>query len=303
MKNYTKSRQQRFLWTTISMALLFHMTSYAQTGPGSTWNPDYNDDGQIGAPDLLGFLTVFGADSDGDGVWDGADLCQDEQACNFLANPTAECQFVDATGVCGGFCEEDSDGDGTCDWLCGVDSVEFSGHSYATVQIGNTCWFKENCRALPEVIPFNGPSNAYLPKAIVIGYAGESVEEAMAHENYQSFGAIYNLPALTSWALCPQGWELAGPVHWDALVSLAGGYAVAGLNLKSSTHWNGLDLFGFDFRGGPTAGYNGKVRTYRWIRKSPTENSLLHFGDGDDLDQSHRYSREHYPARCVQSED
>ena len=65
----SREMQPGMLWTTTAIALLFHMTSYAQTGPGSTWNPDYNDDGQIGAPDLLGFLTVFGADSDGSGVW------------------------------------------------------------------------------------------------------------------------------------------------------------------------------------------------------------------------------------------
>jgi len=41
--------------------------------------------------------------------------CEDESACNYLANPPAPCQYLDVVGVCGGMCSEDADEDGVCD--------------------------------------------------------------------------------------------------------------------------------------------------------------------------------------------
>lgn len=64
---------------------------------------DGNDDGQVGITDLLGLLTVFGdVDTDGDGIWDSQDDCVDLLACNYSANPTEACKFIDACGLCGG---------------------------------------------------------------------------------------------------------------------------------------------------------------------------------------------------------
>ncbi|MGB1056036.1 MAG: hypothetical protein ACPGYM_03830 [Flavobacteriales bacterium] len=83
------------------------------------WQPDSNDDQLIGVDDLLMFLSVFGdTDYDQDGVFDSADLCMDEEACNYLANPTEPCAFLDAAGICGGTCETDIEGDGVCDDPC-----------------------------------------------------------------------------------------------------------------------------------------------------------------------------------------
>ena len=83
------------------------------------WQPDSNDDQLIGVDDLLMFLSVFGdTDYDQDGVFDSADSCMDEEACNYLANPTEPCAFLDAAGICGGTCETDIEGDGVCDDPC-----------------------------------------------------------------------------------------------------------------------------------------------------------------------------------------
>ena len=40
----------------------------------------------------------------------------------------------------------------TCFTTCG-DDIEHEGYDYSTVQIGDQCWFRENCRYLPEVSP------------------------------------------------------------------------------------------------------------------------------------------------------
>ena len=95
------------------------------------WQPDSNDDQLIGVDDLLMFLSVFGdTDYDQDGVFDSADLCMDEEACNYLANPTEPCAFLDAAGICGGTCETDIEGDGVCDDPCpeGYTGVDCSEH-------------------------------------------------------------------------------------------------------------------------------------------------------------------------------
>ncbi len=111
-----------------------------------SWQPDSNADGLVGVTDLLNFLSVFGdADSDGDGVYDSVDECVDLNACNYQSIPTLACIYLDAIGVCGGECESDSDNNGICD--CGG-LVAHEGYDYSTVQIGEQCWFSENCRYL-----------------------------------------------------------------------------------------------------------------------------------------------------------
>ena len=77
---------------------------------------DGNADGAVTINDLLDLLAVFGdTDTDSDGVWDSIDDCLDLEACNYDANPTEPCGFIDALGECGGGCEGDGDDDGICD--------------------------------------------------------------------------------------------------------------------------------------------------------------------------------------------
>ena len=80
-------------------------------------NPyDGNGDGVVAIGDLLDLLGLFGdSDGDDDGTWDSLDLCTDSTACNFMANPTETCSYLDALGVCAGGCTGDSDDDGICD--------------------------------------------------------------------------------------------------------------------------------------------------------------------------------------------
>lgn len=82
------------------------------------WQPDSNDDSLIGVDDLLMFLSVFGdTDYDSDGVFDSADDCVDQAACNYQANPSEECEYLDVLGICGGGCQTDNNQDGECDDL------------------------------------------------------------------------------------------------------------------------------------------------------------------------------------------
>ena len=92
-------------------------TLTAQTTPPNCPNVhDTNGNYTIDIQDFLSLLGLFqDVDVDYDGVWDSADDCTDAEACNYTANPTESCAYTDVLGICGGGCEDDSDGDGICD--------------------------------------------------------------------------------------------------------------------------------------------------------------------------------------------
>ena len=127
-------------------------------------------------------------------------------------------------------CQEDLDGDGvigindlmqllssfgtmceepeTAEFSCG-DPMNYHGYDYATVQIGEQCWFAENCRHLAAVSPPSlGFEDDSLAHAYVHGYDGVSVDEAMTMENYALHGVLYNQLAAESWDICPTGWHV-----------------------------------------------------------------------------------------------
>ena len=74
---------------------------------------------------------------------------------------------------------------------CG-EPVEHQGYNYSTVQIGDQCWFAENCRYLPVVSPASeGSTNdSYY---YVNAYEGTDVAAAKSTENYKTYGVLYTL--------------------------------------------------------------------------------------------------------------
>jgi uncharacterized protein (TIGR02145 family) len=173
-------------------------------------------------------------------------------------------------------CQEDLDGDGvigindlmellssfgtmcegpeTGEFTCG-DPMNYHGYDYATVQIGEQCWFAENCRYLAAVSPPSlGFEDDSLAHAYVQGYDGASVDEAITMENYALHGVLYNQLAAESWDICPTGWHV--PV--DANIPQQGDFEelklslpadAAGTALKASPTdvppWDGNNSSGF----------------------------------------------------------
>jgi uncharacterized protein (TIGR02145 family) len=124
-----------------------------------------------------------------------------------------------------------------CVYDCG--EVEHQGYSYKTAQIGDQCWFSENCRYLPAV----SPSSAYSftsPYYYVYDYQGTDVEAAKATENYATYGALYNWPAVMTEGFCPSGWHIPSDGEWTQLTNFLGGRVVAGGKMKEAgyDHWN-----------------------------------------------------------------
>ncbi len=91
--------------------------------------------------------------------------------------------------------------------ICGLTNIvdQRDGNQYSTIQIGNQCWMKQNLAYLPDVSGASSGSTSS-PRYYVYGYQGNSVEDAKATDNYQTYGALYNWPAATD--ACPAGWHL-----------------------------------------------------------------------------------------------
>ena len=133
-------------------------------------------------------------------------------------------------------------------WQCG-DPLEYQGYDYATVQIGEQCWFAENLRTENYR---NGDS---IPGDLSDDDWETTMEGARAGYNEDpalivDYGYLYNLHTVVDErGLCPSGWHVPSSNEFDPLASTLGGYDVAGEALKSSAEdtpsWNGTNTSGF----------------------------------------------------------
>ena len=204
--------------------------------------------------------------------------CTDTSACNYdpsATEPDGSCTYLeegycdcegnilDECGVCGG------------DNSCGCDGVAYftiahEGYNYSTVQIGDQCWFSENCRYLASVSPSNdGPTSQTDPYYYVYDYDGTVPQTAMETSNYETYGVLYNWPAVITESVCPSGWHIPSTGEWTQLTDFLGGASggnnfdgSAGGKMKESgyDHWlepntGATNSSGFNGLPGGTGGY------------------------------------------------
>ena len=170
--------------------------------------------------------------------------CMETDACNYNALAECEGEACDYTccpgpGCCSAgmywdydleqclnyeTCQEDLDGDGVIGindlmqllssfgtmcpiWMCG-NTVNYHGYDYATVQIGEQCWFAENLRTTYYA---NGDS---LQGELSDSEWSNSAAGAQAINNNDAsnltdYGRLYNGHAVVdSRGLCPNGWNV-----------------------------------------------------------------------------------------------
>ena len=127
---------------------------------------------------------------------------------------------------------------GNCPFVCG-DLVSHQGYDYSTVLIGEQCWYSENCRYLPSVSPADFSSDT-TPYYYVYSYDGYDVEAAKATENYDTYGVLYNWPAVMTEGICQSGWHIPSDEEFTQLTDYLGGMDVAGGKMKEAgyDHWN-----------------------------------------------------------------
>ncbi len=126
---------------------------------------------------------------------------------------------------------------GTCNAIfnCG-DLVTHDGYDYSTLQIGDQCWFSENCRYLP-CVSTSSSSSTTTPYYYVYGYEGSDVPAAKAQAVYDTFGVLYNWTAIMVDGICPSGWHIPTDLEFQYMeMALGMSEAEAG-----STGWRGTD--------------------------------------------------------------
>jgi uncharacterized protein (TIGR02145 family) len=143
------------------------------------------------------------------------------------------------------------------EFMCG-DNINHEGYNYSTVQIGNQCWFSENCRYLPLVSPSAESSgDETSPHYYVYGYEGTDVAAAQTTDNYATYGVLYNWPAVMTEGICPSGWHIPSDGEFTELTDFLGGESVAGYAMKSTSGWNN------DGNGSNSSGFNGLPGGYQ----------------------------------------
>ena len=177
------------------------------------------------------------------------------------------------------FCQEDLDGDGAIGvtdlmqllslfgtdcpiWMCG-DPVNYDGYDYATVQIGEQCWFAENLRtehyANGDAIP-GELSDFEWSNADSTNLGAQAIHTSNP-ANLAYYGRLYNWYAVDDErGLCLAGWHVPTDSEFMTLEMELGMSESAangvnsrgtdqGMQLKSSSDdfpsWNGTNTSGF----------------------------------------------------------
>jgi uncharacterized protein (TIGR02145 family) len=119
----------------------------------------------------------------------------------------------------------------TAEWTCG-DPVSYHGYDYATVQIGEQCWFAENLRteyydngeAIPDNLSEGEWSSTTSGAMAVYGENGDCSDlypEGDACDpawSLNEFGRLYNWFAVDdSRRVCPSGWHVPADEEWIIL--------------------------------------------------------------------------------------
>ena len=193
------------------------------------------------------------------------------------------------------------------EFTCG-DPLEYQGYDYETVQIGEQCWFADNCRYLPEV----SSSSAYStsdPYYYVYGYEGTDVAAAKSTYNYETYGVLYNWPAVTTEGICPSGWHIPSDGEFTQLSEFLGGSSVAGGKMKSTSGWNNIGngsnssgFTGLPGGYGDSGGfYDNGSNGYWWSSSAFGSNSWVRRLDFNSVyvDRNNYGQNYGFSARCI----
>ena len=194
-------------------------------------------------------------------------------------------------------------------WQCG-NPIEYQGYDYATVLIGNQCWFAENLRIESyengDAIPagLNSSEWTSTTSGATVIYDGNA-------SNLEAYGRLYNWHAVDdARSLCPSTWRIPSDGDWTTLTNFLGGAAVAGGQMKTTYGWNGdgngTNSSGFSGLPGGSFASNGNFNlggsSGYWWSASPYGSSawyrIVSYND-EAVTRNFAYQRNGYSVRCV----
>ncbi|MDA0940177.1 MAG: fibrobacter succinogenes major paralogous domain-containing protein [Bacteroidetes bacterium] len=279
-------------------------------------------------------------DGDGDGICDDVDTCVgDLDECGVCNGPgPTEIVIEDITILydsvylpqLGEWYVYEFGADTTFSYTCAPffgdcgDPVSYQGYDYATVLIGDHCWFAENLRSENyengDAIPANlsdsewssttsGALAVYGEDAGCENYSPD-IDACDPAQSLNEYGRLYNWYAVDdARALCPSGWHVPTDGEWTVMTDHLGGASVAGGQMKTTYGWNGggngTNSSGFSgLPGGSrndgsfyTAGIYG-----RWWSSSPNGSNAWHHylkNYNEYVSRSSPDQRNGYSVRCV----
>jgi uncharacterized protein (TIGR02145 family) len=207
--------------------------------------------------------------------------------------------------------------------------VSYQGYDYATVLIGEQCWFAENLRSENyengDAIPSNLSNYEWYSASGAVAVFGEGNSSCEIFVNTYSpdgeacdeswslneYGRLYNWYAVDdARGLCPSGWHVPTDGEWTVLTGLLGGASVAGGHMKTTYGYfsggNGTNSSGFSGLPGGVRSYSGGYYSaggsgYWWSSSAYTSTAwarYLIYSNEDvyrsDFDQGRGFS-----VRCV----
>ena len=193
---------------------------------------------------------------------------------------------------------------------CG-DPLGYQGYDYATVLIGEQCWFAENLRnenyENGDAIPAGLSSSEW--EITSSGAVAVYNEDA---SNLETSGRLYNWYAVNdARGMCPSGWQVPTDGEWTVMTDELGGEYIAGGQMKTTYGWdnggNGTNSSGFSglpggYRDG-NGGFNNAGAYAIWWSSSPDGSSAWYRFLDFVSESVGRYSvssqRYGFSVRCV----
>ncbi|MDX9853980.1 MAG: FISUMP domain-containing protein [Tenuifilaceae bacterium] len=151
---------------------------------------------------------------------------------------------------------------------------DIDGNIYNTVTIGSQVWLVENLKATKlndgtqiEFIDENSTWDNIASPSFCF------YDNSFLNKNF--YGALYNLPAVTSGKLCPTGWHVPSEAEWAALIEYLGGEFVAATLLKDvgasweysndkATNYSGFSALPSGASGGVLGTFSGMGTKGSW---------------------------------------
>lgn len=195
---------------------------------------------------------------------------------------------------------------------CGMD-VNYAGQSYATVKIGNQCWFAENLN-VGNYIPGtqNQTNNDIIEKYC---YSNNTANCDVYGGLYQWSEMMEYVTTPGSQGICPPGWHIPTDAEYTTLMDSVGGASMAGCELKETgtSHWyspnycannnSGFTAFGGGINKNTGTFERRKEQAFFW---SSTASSgtfawyrYIHYNI-TNVDRSAWYKTWGYSVRCLQ---
>ena len=207
---------------------------------------------------------------------------------------------------------------------CG-DPVGYQGYEYATVLIGDQCWFGENLRSAnyenDDAIPANlSDSEWQNTTAGAVAVYGEDsgcnnyspdIDACDPAQSLEEYGRLYNWYAVDdARGLCPSGWHVPTDGEWTVMTDELGGQSIAGGQMKATYGWynggHGTNSSGFSGLPGGYRNFNGNFNFAGldgyWWSSSPfgsnAWNRFLNFANENVL-RTNLNLRYGFSVRCV----